>query len=592
MKRICGVLFAVFVATPGLRAAPLPSTRVQLLCHRTANKDTPENTLASLEQAALLGCDVVEIDLRRTLDGKIVLNHDGLLERLTNGAGEVEKSYYDDLQMLDAGSWMGERFEGIHMALFEDALRLARERNIKLVLDIKDKGMESDVARLVQREGMLKQVQFPGEWGDVYKKLYPDMNAGPAVIWVQPGVTVQQIKAHHDAGKMVVVNFSANDYEMDLTAMKAAVAAGADGINVDFPRLGADAVGRPVERKLEALEAKADAGESSSRSEAILELSRYRGFPLQEEFVHWMLDSDGPVSYAAALALTTARPQTPVSAFAEALRSDHADTRANAAWALGAMKAPAATLLPLLQDHDPQVLQTTLMALTHMPGEVSTVALLPLLTNDNLMVKGAAAMALAQHQPSVASTAVPEQLQQMRTRLTTMWQDYERRGKPTLTDADVQPIKAAYRCEMELVQATSMVKGPAATQALEQHAFRPGKDFSVDSTNMSAFELWDRIGADPLPALQALGSSDIQVADRAEWMLVKDGAAVLPAVRKALNDPNRQVRKRAIQIVAWQGDIESLEILQSMQTRDVADADLLKWAIDKINSLHPRLSIR
>ena len=69
MKRICGVLFAVFVATAGLRAAPLPSTRVQLLCHRTANKDTPENTLASLEQAALLGCDVVEIYLRRTLDG-------------------------------------------------------------------------------------------------------------------------------------------------------------------------------------------------------------------------------------------------------------------------------------------------------------------------------------------------------------------------------------------------------------------------------------------------------------------------------------------------------------------------------------------
>src|SRR6202789_1558768 len=67
---------------------------VQLLCHRTASEDMPENTLESLEQAALLGCNVVEIDLRRTLDGKIVLNHDGVLERLTDGVGETEQTYY------------------------------------------------------------------------------------------------------------------------------------------------------------------------------------------------------------------------------------------------------------------------------------------------------------------------------------------------------------------------------------------------------------------------------------------------------------------------------------------------------------------
>ena len=33
----------------------------------------------------MLGCNVVEIDLRRTLDGEIVLNHDGILERLSDG---------------------------------------------------------------------------------------------------------------------------------------------------------------------------------------------------------------------------------------------------------------------------------------------------------------------------------------------------------------------------------------------------------------------------------------------------------------------------------------------------------------------------
>src|ERR1700677_136585 len=126
MKRVCAVLVVMMVASAA-KARALQPDGVQLLCHRTANQDVPENTLESLEQAALLGCNLVEIDLRRTLDGKIVLNHDGVLERLTDGVGDTETTYYDDLRLRDAGSWMGERFAGMRIALFDDALRLARE---------------------------------------------------------------------------------------------------------------------------------------------------------------------------------------------------------------------------------------------------------------------------------------------------------------------------------------------------------------------------------------------------------------------------------------------------------------------------------
>src|ERR1700729_2582769 len=122
MNRIRILLLVIAAAT--VAHAQVPSAgRVQLLCHRTANEDVPENTLESLDEAALLGCNVVEIDLRRTLDGKIVLNHDGMLERLTDGSGEVETSYYADLELRDAGSWMSDRFTGLHIVLFEDALR-------------------------------------------------------------------------------------------------------------------------------------------------------------------------------------------------------------------------------------------------------------------------------------------------------------------------------------------------------------------------------------------------------------------------------------------------------------------------------------
>jgi hypothetical protein len=67
-------------------------------------------------------------------------------------------------------------------------------------------------------------------------------------------------------------------------------------------------------------------------------------------------------------------------------------------------------------------------------------------------------------------------------------------------------------------------------------AFRRGKDFSVAGTDMSAFEVWDRIGADPTPVIQQLSSEDVQVANRAEWKLIKGGPGVLPQVRKLLSD--------------------------------------------------------
>ncbi|HTF68917.1 MAG TPA: glycerophosphodiester phosphodiesterase family protein, partial [Edaphobacter sp.] len=294
MKQIIAVLLCV-TGISIAHAADLRPGQVQLLCHRTANEDVPENTLESLDEAALLGCDVVEIDVRRTLDGKIVLNHDGVLERLTDGIGDTETSYYDDLRMRDVGSWMNERFEGMRIPLFEDALRLARENDIRLILDIKDKGIGSDILQLLQREGMLQRVRFGGEWADI-KLLYPRANES-ASIWVQPGVTAEQVRAYHANGNSVIANFSgANGHEMDLAGMKAAVAAGVDGINVDYPRLGADAVGRPVERKLGTLIARANSGESRIRADAILELSRYRGFALQNEFSRWLLDPDDRVS--------------------------------------------------------------------------------------------------------------------------------------------------------------------------------------------------------------------------------------------------------------------------------------------------------
>ncbi|MGB9077973.1 MAG: glycerophosphodiester phosphodiesterase family protein [Terracidiphilus sp.] len=587
MKRSYVVLY-LLIAVAAAQAQKVQPKQVQLLCHRTANEDVPENTLESLEQAALMGCNTVEIDLRKTLDGKIVLNHDGFLERLTDGIGETEKTYYEDLRLRDAGAWMGERFDGLQVPLFEDALRLARKQDIRLILDMKTKGIGPEVLALLRQEGMLERVRFNGEWDDV-KRLFPGANGGQAAVWVQPGVTSEQVSAYQRAGKEVIANFSANGHEMDLQGMKAAVAAGVDAINVDYPRLGADAVGRPVERKLAMLAANANAGESAARVDAILSLSRYRGFPLLNDFAHWLLDPDDRVSRAAALAMVTSRPRAPYSAFAAALRSDHPDARANAAWALGILRAPASKLLPLLNDQDRQVQREALLAMSRMPGEVDAASLLPLLSRADITVRGEAALALARHQPKVALKTIPARLLVEVKIARVQYDDYVKRGKPKLTEPEIAQITWYFRCQIKMVQAISMLKGPGAMQALEELAFIHREDFSGMNELVAAFQLWDRIGIDPSGAVKALGSNLPQVADRAEWILVQGGPAVLPEVRKALGSESEEVRARAIRIVAWQGDTKSLGTLRALHNTDTADADLIAWATDKIASLHSAL---
>ena len=587
MRRSLAALY-ILMAVVAARAEEAPPKRVDLLCHRTASEDAPENTLESLEQASLLGCDVVEIDLRRTLDGRIVLNHDGFLERLTDGVGETEKTYYQELRLRDAGAWMGARFESLHVPLFEDALRLAREQDVRLFLDLKTKGIGGEVLALLRQEGMLDRVRFGGEWDDV-KRLFPGANGGRTEVWVRPGVTSEQVSAYHREGEVVIANFSANGHELDLQGMKDAVTAGADGINVDYPRLGADAVGRPVERKLASLVAKASVGESAARADAIRALSRYRGFPLESEFAHWLLDPDDRVSRAAALAMVTSRPRPHRAVFAKALRSEHPDVRANAAMALGMLGAPASDLLPLLRDPDSGVQREALLAMSRMPGEVDAAALLPLLSGADITVRGEAALALARHQPEVALKAISARLLAEVKIARVQYRDYLRRGKPKLTEPEIAQITWYFRCQIKMVEAISMLKGKGAMQALEEIAFIHREDFSGMNELVAGFQLWDRIGIDPTAAVRAMGSTSPQVADRAEWILVQGGPAVLPEVRQALGSKSDEVRARAIRIVAWQGDTKSLRALSALHNTDAANADLIAWAIDKIASLHPVL---
>jgi glycerophosphoryl diester phosphodiesterase len=64
----------------------------------------PENTLAAYRRSVVLGFSAIEIDLRATSDGHIVVMHDDTVDRTTNGSGEVGQMTLAEIQSLDAGS--------------------------------------------------------------------------------------------------------------------------------------------------------------------------------------------------------------------------------------------------------------------------------------------------------------------------------------------------------------------------------------------------------------------------------------------------------------------------------------------------------
>jgi len=103
---------------------------------------------------------------------------------------------------------------------------------------------------------------------------------------------------------------------------------------------------------------------------------------------------------------------------------------------------------------------------------------------------------------------------------------------------------------------------------------------------VAGFQLCDRIGVDPQPAIAALGSTDSGVAERAQWALVEAGPSVLPAVRKALRNSTGLTKQHLIMVLAWQADPEAIPVLKQLEKDDPGDRDELEWAIAKIRSLN------
>ncbi len=95
----------------------------KVIAHRGASDLAPENTLASVELAWRLGADAVEVDVRLTRDGRIVVIHDETTDRTAGRHLEVAATDAPQLRLLDVGRHKHPRFAGERIPYLEELLQ-------------------------------------------------------------------------------------------------------------------------------------------------------------------------------------------------------------------------------------------------------------------------------------------------------------------------------------------------------------------------------------------------------------------------------------------------------------------------------------
>lgn len=75
---------------------------MQIIAHRGASGEFPENTLLAIEQAIAQHADAIEIDVF-AVENQLVVIHDHYLQRTTNGIGSIYDYTLAELRRLDAG---------------------------------------------------------------------------------------------------------------------------------------------------------------------------------------------------------------------------------------------------------------------------------------------------------------------------------------------------------------------------------------------------------------------------------------------------------------------------------------------------------
>lgn len=163
----------------------------EIIAHRGASGDAPENTASSVRLAWTQEADAVEVDVHVTRDGQVVVIHDPTLERTTGDHRAVLDCNWSDLQRLDCGSWKGAKWAGERLVLLDEVLPLV-PADKRIYVEIKApqraamSAFEPFLARHAARISQISIIGFSLPLVRAFKQRFPEIPA----FWV---IEFQQI---------------------------------------------------------------------------------------------------------------------------------------------------------------------------------------------------------------------------------------------------------------------------------------------------------------------------------------------------------------------------------------------------------------
>jgi glycerophosphoryl diester phosphodiesterase len=148
--------------------------------HQGAAAHAPGNTLLGFRQAAALGADAVECDVRQTADGQLVLAHDAHLPDAEGRILLIAQSTLAELRTIDLG-------QGERIPTLAEVIDLCQKEQLGAYLELKEWSCVPAVADVIRKQKFAEQCivgSFRPDWLMDLKTIAPEL--ATSILFASP----------------------------------------------------------------------------------------------------------------------------------------------------------------------------------------------------------------------------------------------------------------------------------------------------------------------------------------------------------------------------------------------------------------------
>ena len=210
----------------------------KIIAHRGVSSIAPENTMPAFQLGIDLNVDYIELDVQKSSDDSLMVIHDPTVDGTTSYSGFVSSYSYNELKLMDAGSWFSNDYVGVEIPTLFEVLQLAQGK-IKVCVELKASNIESQAMQMIESMGMLNDVvifSFSLSQLQIVKNINPNvqvcylsslMTSGDIsdalsidaeILGVGQDPSAANIEAAKDAG-LQIWNYTVNDARSMLNKM-------------------------------------------------------------------------------------------------------------------------------------------------------------------------------------------------------------------------------------------------------------------------------------------------------------------------------------------------------------------------------------